>query len=306
VVQRFALVTRRRARIIVGAVVALISLLDPAVAALGLTRPSASVAGKAPVSVLFAGSLVKYLESDLGPAFQRSSGYEFRGFGGGSTELAAEIKGQVRRGDVFVSASAKADKALEGSANGSWVSWYTAFAGTPLMLAYNPRSRFGSELAHGKPWYKVITEHGIIVGRTDPTLDPKGVLTVEAVQRASEKLGDPALAKALSAFPVYPETALVGRLQAGQLDAGFFYAIEASTSHLVTVPLTPVYKYAEYTVTILNRAPNATGGAALVRYLLNSARRSSLRRNGLNPNVPQFSGSVSAVPRSLRSVVGAH
>jgi molybdate/tungstate transport system substrate-binding protein len=98
---------------------------------------------------------------------------------------------------------------------------------------------------------------------------------------------------------------LVGRLQAGQLDAGFFYRVEAKTAKLSTVGLWPVYKYAEYTVTILNRAPNPAGAAALVRYLLNAGRTYSLKRNGLNPMKPQFSGSAAGVPAALRGLLGA-
>ncbi|MGH2831168.1 MAG: substrate-binding domain-containing protein, partial [Solirubrobacteraceae bacterium] len=257
------------------------------------------------VSVLYAGSLVAYMEDDFGPAFQKADGYGFEGFGGGSTELASEIKGKVRQGDVFISASAKTDRSLAGAANGGWVSWYSTFMASPLELAYNQQSKFGAELRHGVPWYEVLTQPGIRVGRTDPVLDPKGVLTVEALNTASRKLHDPALAKASSSFEVFPEASLVGRLQAGQLDAGFFYAVEAKTAKLPTVSLAPVYKYADYTLTILNHPQNPTGAAALVRYLLNVERAYTLKRNGLNPIKPQFSGTASAVPPALRSLVGA-
>jgi molybdate/tungstate transport system substrate-binding protein len=262
-------------------------------------------ASKGTVSVLFAGSLVKYMEQGFGPAFERADGYSFRGFGGGSTELASQIKARVRTGDVFISAAAAADGSLEGAANGGWVSWYSTFMASPLELAYNPSSNLGKQLRRGVPWWKALTKPGIRVGRTDPRLDPKGVLTVEAVDRAAQKLHDPALAKALSSFEVFPETSLVGRMQSGQLDAGFFYAVEAKNAKLSTVALSPVYKYAAYTVTILNHAPNPTGAAALVRYLLSSARSYSLRRNGLNPMTPQFSGRKSSVPAGLRALLGA-
>lgn len=267
--------------------------------------PLARDAASGSVSALFAGSLLNYMEHNFGPSFAKATGYGYKGFGGGSTEVAAQIKGGVREGDVFISAASAADNLLEGSANGDWVSWYTTFASSPLMLAYDPSSSFGEQLAQGKPWYQVITEPGILVGRTDPKLDPKGILTVEAVEGAASKLHQPALTSALASFPVYPETALVGRLQAGQLDAGFFYAVEASSAHLATVPLTPVYKYANYTATILNRAPNPTGAAALVRYLLNAQRKYTLKKNGLVALKPQFAGRKSAVPASLRKLVGA-
>lgn len=265
----------------------------------------ARAAAKATVSTLFAGSLVDYMEDNLGPAFQKAEGYAFQGFGGGSTELANEIRGGVRQGDVFVSASATADRSLEGSAGGDWVSWYSTFMASPLVLAYNPQSSFGAELHRGVPWYEVLAQPGIRVGRTDPKLDPKGVLTVEAIAAAAKKLHDPALAKAQSSFEVFPETSLVGRLQAGQLDAGFFYAVEAKTAKLDTVPLTPVYKYADYTVTILNHAPDPAGAAALLRYLLNAERSYTLKKNGLHPIKPQFTGARADVPSALRSLVGA-
>jgi molybdate transport system substrate-binding protein len=303
---------RRSLPALAGAGVALLLALAWALPALSASSqrapaapPLARGAASGTVSTLFAGSLLSYMERDLGPSFSRATGYGYRGFGGGSTEVANQIKGGVRQGDVFISAAAAADRRLEGSANGSWVSWYTTFAGSPLMLAYDPRSSLGRQLARGRPWYEAIAEPGVLVGRTDPKLDPKGILTVEAVEAAARKLHRPALQRALGSFPVYPETALAGRLQSGQLDAGFFYAVEAAPAHLTTVPLTPVYKYANYTVTILNRAPNPSGAAALVRYLLNARRRHTLRQSGLVAQTPAFSGRGSAVPASLRKLVGA-
>jgi molybdate/tungstate transport system substrate-binding protein len=287
-------------------VVAITLAVGPfATSAAGGPTPRASAAGGGTVSALFAGSLVNYMEHDFGPSFAKASSYGYRGFGGGSTEVAAQIKGGVREGDVFISAAAAADNLLKGSANGNWVSWYTTFADSPLMLAYDPNSSFGKQLAKGKPWYEVLSEPGILVGRTDPKLDPKGILTVEAVTNAAHKLKDPSLLKALGGFPVYPETALVGRLQSGQLDAGFFYAVEASSAKLSTVSLAPVYKVADYTLTILNKAPNPSGAAAFIRYLLSAQRGYTLKRNGLTALKPTFSGTVASVPKSLRNIVGA-
>jgi molybdate/tungstate transport system substrate-binding protein len=289
----------------------------PAIAALALSACGSSGSGSTAstaatpsstghggaVAVIYAGSLAKLMEDDIGPAFQKSSGYAFAGFGGGSGEDAKQIKGKVRQADVFVSASAEADKELEGSANGDWVSWYSTFATTPLVLGYDPSSKFGQELAHGKPWYEVIAQPGIRVGRTDPKLDPKGLLTVQALGEASRKLTRPTLRTAERSFPVFPETDLVGRLQAGQLDAGFFYAIEANVAHIPTVSLAPIAKTAAYTVTILNRSPHQAGAEAFVRYLLGAS--STLTSNGLSPTAPKLSGETAAVPAGVAGAVGA-
>src|SRR5207248_6893245 len=144
--------------------------------------------------------LVNLMERDFGPAFAKADGYHYQGFGAGSTELAAQIKGHVRQGDVFVSASPKADKELIGPPNGSWVNWYITFARSPLVLGYSPHSSFAAKFRR-LPWYRVITEPGIRVGRTDPKLDPKGKLTVQAVDQAAAQLHLPTLTRALSGFP---------------------------------------------------------------------------------------------------------
>jgi len=262
--------------------------------------------GNGPVAVIYAGSLAKLMEDDIGPAFEKATGDGFQGFGGGSGEDAKQIKGRVRRVDVFVSASPEADTELEGAGNGGWVSWYSTFATTPLVLGYDPRSRFGRELADGEPWYEVIAQPGIRVGRTDPKLDPKGALTVQALEQAATKLHDPALVKLEGSFPVFPETDLVGRLQAGQLDAGFFYAIEADVAHIPSVSLAPVSKTAAYTLTILDHAPHRAGAEAFVRYLLAASDTSTLTRNGLTPiSPPKLTGAGASVPVGVRSAIGA-
>jgi molybdate/tungstate transport system substrate-binding protein len=277
---------------------------SPVAVASGQSTPKASAAA-AKVTAIYAGSLVDIMEKAFGPEFTAASGYPFEGFGGGSNEDAAAIKGKVRQGDVFVSAAASADEELEGAANDNWVSWYSTFTSSDLVLGYDPKTKFGKQLAAGKPWYKVIAEPGIIVGRTEPKADPKGKLTVEAVDTAAKKLHDPKLVKALKGFPIFEETSMLARLQAGQLDAGFFYVVEAKTAHVPTVPLTPVFKYADYTVTLLNNAENQAGGEALVAFLLSPKRKAVEKQYGLVPIKPRFSGNAAAVPASLRAIVGA-
>ena len=277
---------------------------SPAAVASGPGAPRAHAAA-AKVSAIFAGSLVDIMEKSFGPEFTAASGYPFEGYGGGSNEDAAQIKGKIRQGDVFVSAAASADQELEGAGNGNWASWYSTFTSSSLVLGYDPHTKFGKQLAAGKPWYKVLTEPGIVVGRTEPKADPKGKLTVEAIDAAAKKLHDPKLLKALKGFPIFEETSMLARLQAGQLDAGFFYVVEAKVAGVPTVPLTPVYKYADYTITLLNDAENQAGGEALVSFLLSPKRRAVEKQLGLVPIKPKFSGSAAAVPASLRAIVGA-
>jgi molybdate transport system substrate-binding protein len=84
-------------------------------------------AANSTVNVLYAGSLLNLMERSAGPAFEGRSGDRFQGYAGGSNKLANEIKGKLRRGDVFISANPKVDDQLMGQANGDWVQWYIAF-----------------------------------------------------------------------------------------------------------------------------------------------------------------------------------
>ncbi len=261
--------------------VSVIGLCCAGGAVLGGASAAAAQRGSGPVDVLYAGSLVDLMQNAIGPKFDTATGYAFTGFSAGSTALAAEIKGKTEVGDVFVSAGAQADASLEGAANGSWVSWYANFGKTELLLAYNPASNFAHDL-RTMPWYKVITLPGFLLGRTDPAIDPKGVLTVDALKDAAKTYRDPALLSLTqSTTNVFPEQTMVGRLEAGQLDAGFFYAVEAKAAGLATIPLGKVKLYSPYTVTVLNGAPDQAAAESFVSYLLGRQAGSVMSAQGI-------------------------
>jgi molybdate/tungstate transport system substrate-binding protein len=256
-----------------------------------------------PVDVLYAASLEHVMDTSIGPAFHRATGDSFVGFPAGSSDLASEIKGKVRQGDVFLSASPSVNATLTGAGNGDWVSWYAQFADTTLVLGYNPKSKFAAAL-RSKPWYEVVTQPGFRLGLTDPKLDPKGVLAVKALHQAARSRDDPALRKlAIDESDYFPEEDLVGRLQSGQLDAGFFYTVEARASHIPTVSLDPIDETAPYTITVLHRAPHQAGAVAFVRFLLGPRGQRLLREAGLTVN-SQPSVTGQDVPTGLRSVLG--
>ncbi len=263
--------------------------------------PAHAVAqNRGPVAVLYAGSLTALMQNGIGPAFARATGDSVSGIAAGSQELASEIRGGIQRADVFISASPSVDARLEGARNGNFVSWYATFARSALLLAYNPKSRFAAAL-RTRPWWSVVTEKGFRLGRTDPAVDPKGVLADEALVAASRAHHSRALA-ALARDPAneFPEQSLVGRLQAGQLDAGFFYAVEAAAADLSTVALGGRALGARFTVTVLRNAPDPARAKAFVAFLLSPTGRRLLGRNGLSVLRPiPVSGRRGAVPAGL-------
>jgi molybdate/tungstate transport system substrate-binding protein len=267
------------------------------------SSPATKVSG--PVDVAYAASLEQVMNATLAPAFEKATGATFTGYPAGSTALVSAIKGRTRTEDVFVSAAPSANDALTGAPHGDWVSWYASLAAAPLVLGYNPSSTFADAL-RSKPWYQVVSQPGFHLGRTDPQVDPKGKLSVQALDQAASALGEPSLAaKATSTAGVFPEETLVGRLQSGNLDAGFLYANEARAANIPTVSLAPVDLSAQYTVTVLNRAANEQAAEAFVAYLYSPAGRTILRNAGLNlPAGPAVTGPPTAVPAPLHKPLG--
>lgn len=266
------------------------SLLGAGALAVPLSASSASAAPRphasGPVDVLYAGSLLDLMEQKIDPAFHAATGYTISGFSNGSDALASEIKGGTQVADVFISASPEVNDTLAGTADGNWVTSYTEFGYSPLVLGYNTHSKFARDL-RTEPWYDVVDRAHFLLGRTDPATDPKGVLAVDALEGVALSHGLPQLdALATSTSNIFEETALVGELQAGQLDAGFFYAVEAAAAHLATVPLVDTHLVGDYTVAIVNRAPHEAAAKALVRFLLSTRGEKILRANGITPIVP--------------------
>ena len=265
---------------------------------------SAQTTGAGTVNVLYAGSLVNLMEHGVGPAFDRADGGSFRGYAGGSNKLANEIKGKLLQGDIFISANPKVNVGLMGATNGGWVDWYVTFAQSPLVIGYNPSSRYAADLK-SKPWYEVLQEPGIRIGRTDPKLDPKGKLTLELLKKASAFYKIPGLSEKVLGAPensaqVLPEEDLVGRLQSGQIDVGFFYSTETTDLKIPALTLPPETALsAHYTATILSGAPHAAAASSLLSFLLGPDGTAMMRAHGLGVVAPKLSGDTSKVPPAI-------
>jgi molybdate/tungstate transport system substrate-binding protein len=285
-----------------------ISVLAGLGAALPVVAQTAASGGD--VNVLYAGSLVNLMERSVGPAFEKQTGLKFRGYAAGSNKIANEVKGHLRRGDVFISASPAVNKTLTGPANGDHVSWYVNFAESPLMIGYSARSRFAADFKT-KRWDQVMLEPGIRIGRTDPKLDPKGAFTVDLVTRAAQSYQEPNLVSQILGAPdnpdqVLPEETLVGRLQSGQMDAGFFYSTETSDLKIPAFrPAPELGVKASYTLTILNDAPNTNGAIQFVNFLMGPTGQALLKQHGVDIIKPTVTGDRRSIPAPVQAILDA-
>jgi molybdate transport system substrate-binding protein len=256
------------------------------------------------VFVFSAGSLDTLMTKAVAPAFHAATGYTLVDTSHGSGTLAADIKNKTAVADVFVSASPAVDTTLEGAANGNWVSWYAAFATSPEVLGYYPKSKFAHDL-QTMPWYKVITMPGFRLGRTDPTQDPGGVLAVKALEETATAQNLPALKTlATETSDVYAEDPEEADVQTGQLDASFMYEADANSQGSPFVKLTGTNLAGDYTITLVNNAPHLPAAEAFIKFLLGPSGQAEMKADQFNiVSPPTVSGS--GVPSALSSVLGS-
>lgn len=268
------------------------------------TNPSTTAKHSGDVDVLSAGSLDTVLTKDVGPTFHAATGYTLVDTSGGSGTLAEDIKNKIDRADVFVSASPTINATLMGASNGNWVAWYGAFASSPYVLGYYPKSKFATDLKT-KPWYDVITMPGFRLGRTNPSQDPGGVLAAQALSETAKAKHLPALAKlGTETSDEYAEDSEQANILSGQLDGAFMYEADANAQKSPFVPLTGVHLAGDYTITLLHNAPHIAAAEAFIEFLLGPTGQAEMRADHFTIISPaKVSGT--GVPSGLKSALGS-
>jgi len=202
-------------------------------------------------NVAYAASLAYLNEKVFGPAFEKATGYTYRGTAGPSDGLSAEIAAKTIFPNVFITVGGKSIESL-GS---KFTKWYVQYATTSIVVAYNPNSKYAPQfnaIASGKKpvsdLFTLMQQPGFQLGRTDPNTDPQGRAFIYMLELAQMKyhlpkdtvtkiLGGP-LSSAKS-DQIFEEVALDSRLQAGQLDAASAYLSQAKQLHLHYISLPP-------------------------------------------------------------------
>jgi molybdate/tungstate transport system substrate-binding protein len=193
------------------------------------------------VNVAYASSLQFLNEKIVSPAFTQAEGYKFVGHGGASTELANDITSGELTPDVFESVGGDNIKLIEPK----FTNWYVQYAGTSIVLAYNPKSKYAADfkaVANGSKnvcslFSSTLQSPGFKLGRTDPNIDPQGrdfIMMVELAQSychlpsdtAAKILGTSDFGTANSS-QIYAESSLDSTLQSGQLDAASAFITQA-------------------------------------------------------------------------------
>src|ERR1700761_5444243 len=141
-------------------------------------KASSSAKPTGTVNVAYASSLQYLNEKVVSPAFTAAEGYKFSGRGAASGDLETDIAGGEISPNVFESVGGDNITPLEPK----FTKWYVQYAGTSIVLAYNPKSKYASQfkaVADGSKnvcslFSNTLQTSGLKLGRTDPNVDPQG------------------------------------------------------------------------------------------------------------------------------------
>lgn len=278
---------------------ALLSALTIALTALG--GPAHAGATSGTVRVIYPDGLTDVMQRDIAPAFEQATGNQFIGNHAPSTKLASEIRKKKRTVDVLICANPQDNLQLMGK----WVDWYAMFIRSPLVVGYDPASKFADQLS-SIPWYQVAAESDFRLGLSDPNKDSKGRLIAKVLHRAVKNHEQHDLENDLAAnSQIVPAQDLRSRLRSHEIDATFFYQIEAAAADIPSVPVNMGEISTTYTVTILNHAPNPGSAAAFVTFLIGREGQQILKKNEnlTLMSTPVVFGNLGAVPGELKQVL---
>ena len=248
-----------------------LAIVCAGMAAAGCSSSSPGTAAKGTAGVAYASSLQFLNEKVAAPDFTQSTGYTYSGRGASSGELQADIAGGEISPNVFEAVGGDNITPLEPE----FTKWYVQYAGTQIVVAYNPKSKYASDFkayAAGKKSLKslftLMETPGFKLGRTDPNIDPQGRDFIYMLELAQMHYHLPAdtVTKILGGSPgsasspeIYAESSLDSTLQSGQLDAASAFITQAVELHLPYIKLPAAInlgdqsmaaQYAKATVTI--------------------------------------------------------
>ncbi len=216
-----------------------------------------------------------------------------------------------------------------------YASWYAVFASNKMVIAYTEKSRYADEINETN-WYLVLNRSDVVIGRSDPNLDPCGYRALLVMELAAKYYGNPAINKSLWEHEqtiIKPKMIdLIADLEAGAIDYLFSYYSEAVSKGLKYIELPDEINlgnweyrelYASVNVTILkhgiptvvkgwpilygvavpNNAPHYEQGIRFVEILLSQEGHDILERCGFVVLPKAYVPDVEEVPPQLRPYV---
>jgi len=218
-----------------------------------------------------------------------------------------------------------------------YASWNIRFATNEMVIAYQDKSRHAAEI-NPDNWTDILLREDVIYGRSDPDTDPCGYRAVLTMKLAERFYGKPDLSGRFleknRSFIRPKEVDLVALIESNAVDYIFIYrsvAVQHKMKYLVlpdeinlgNPEMNQVYslvsvgiagskpgssmtidgEYINYSISVLNDAPNMKGALDFVSMLLEPEGREIMRINGQEPIVPGLTLQPGLIPASLKTYV---
>lgn len=210
--------------------------------------------------------------------------------------------------------------------------WYLGFVSNQITLAYTSHSKGAGQLTPAN-WYKLVSQPGVRIGRSNPAADPSGYQFLQMLQLAQGYYHDPGLAAAVlrnspDSSVAETETSLIAALQSGQIDYLAIYKTNALEQHLKYIALpaqinlsdqSMAASYAKvfvdagslgnkqakpiiYGLTIPSNAPDQALARKFIAFVLSAQGQQIMAANGFVVISPALASSHGKVPAALRSL----
>lgn len=323
--------SRRPARRHVGRSVAL------TLCALAVSAYGAAAAHAETLTVFAAGTLGKTFTT-LARGFEKEHpGVTVQPQFGGSVKMVKQVTVLHQPADVVAVADYsvipkymfKGDEGQKATAD-----WSIGFLGNAITFIYTPKSK-GAKTINANNWWRVLSEPGVQIGRSNPDTDPSGYQTLQMLDLANRYYKQPELeAKVLANAPKTnmrdTETDLISALELGQIDYLAIYRSDAVQHHMQSIDLPAQINLSDpkfaadyakadahtangmlagkpivYAMTIPTNAPHARLAQEFVAYVLGPAGKKVIADNGFIPMKQPYAMHRDKVPADLRKLTVA-
>lgn len=219
-----------------------------------------------------------------------------------------------------------------------YASWSIRFATNEIVIAFREESRYSSEIDSSN-WMDILLRDDVVYSRSDPDSDPCGYRSVMAFKLAEKYYGIPDLERKLSSkdrnFIRPKEVDLIALVDAGAADYMFQYKSVARQHNLKYIELPDMInlgnplmngqynavsvdvtgkspdskmtirgEYINYSLAVLNDAPNSEGATDFVSFMLSAKGVEIFRRNGQDPVLPPETEQPDMIPSVLKKYLG--
>ena len=307
-------------------------------AALALTAASASTAAQAETLTVFAAGTLGKTFTTLARGFEKlHPGVTVQPQFGGSVKMVKQVTVLHQQADVVAVAdySVIPKYMFTGQEGGKpTADWFIGFLGNAITFIYTPKSK-GAKDIHADNWWKVLSQPGVQIGRSNPNTDPSGYQTLQMLDLASRYYKQPDLAeKILANSPESnlrdTETDLIAALQLGQIDYLAIYRSDAVQHHMESLDLPPQINLSDptydadydkataktkngvlsgrpiiYAVTIPHTARHPKLAQEFIAYLLGPEGQKVIAANGFIALKQPYAMHRDKVPASLRGLTVA-